>query len=152
MATSYYFPDDIIAYIVQFADVPIDTSLAFGVKPKNIIMPNGIEDKLNSLCTRRLKYITKNNIINKKFKASACSHKICYSILEQVSTIIDGNELMCKYYIDMDGEYYYSVTRHTSDYQYNIYRLGTYRISDGSKAGLGLSHLVFTQNRGAFPQ
>jgi hypothetical protein len=130
MAMSHYFPEDIIAYIVQFADVPIDTSLAFGVKPKKIILPDGIEDKLNSLCTRRLKFSTKYKSDIEKMKNSSRSYKICYSTLEQVSTILDDIEVMCKYFIDMDGEYCYDFLKYTSD---TCFGRGPYRINDGSK-------------------
>lgn len=133
MTMSHYFPEDIIAYIVQFADVPIDTSLAFGVKPKKLIIPDEIEDKLNSLCTRRLKFITKYNSDIEELKASSYSYKLCYSMLEQVSTIIDDNELVFKFSIDMDGEYCYHIFKHTSK---TSYMRGPYRINDGSKIKL----------------
>jgi hypothetical protein len=129
MAMSYYFPDHLIAYIVQFADVSIDTSLAFGVKPKKIIIPDGIEEKLNSLCTRRLKFITKYNNDIKELKASSYSYKICYSILEQVTINIDDVELTFRFCIDMEGEYCYIVVKDTSDKSYSR---GPYRMNDGS--------------------
>jgi hypothetical protein len=50
----YYFPDNILAHIISFAEsIPIDTRLVFGVPPKRLIVEKELQCKLKRMCLRR---------------------------------------------------------------------------------------------------
>lgn len=124
---SYYFSDDIIANIVKFADVPIDTRLAFqqyGVTPRKLVVPEEISLKLCNIFRRRLSYFDRYNRDMELMKNSLGMYKVCYPKLE--CAISGDNASVYIDIIDMEGECCYWVMK------YGLLGWGPYSIHNGS--------------------
>lgn len=123
-----YFPYEIIAHIISYADVTIDTRLAYGVKPKKLNIDKQTTTLLNSLCNRRLSFyaIYKNNI--EIMKNSEGLIKYTCPLLERVESEHENVRIWLDF-IDINGELCYWFMKYSPSY----YRSwGAYSVHDGA--------------------
>lgn len=104
----YYFPDNILAHIISFAEsIPIDTKLVFGVPPKRLIVEEELQCKLKKMCLRRTYF----------YKQRTTGQQTTYNklslLFDFVSIKLDNNDLWinCNEYNGIMGYQITKVTR-----------------------------------------
>jgi hypothetical protein len=100
----HYFPDELLAHIVSFVEsVPIDTRLAFGVLPKQLIIDEKMKYKLNDMYSRR-KVLYKERCEREK------TNEQCHLFFEFIHIKI-GSKDFCIDYRDYNGSMGYRIIK-----------------------------------------